>query len=172
MVPKAIVAQTKPGKRLQRESYLALGMVESLLKKIFLISADVHKWQYGKRVDRSPVRGGRFLYGSNPPACERNKYDSFFKLVWPVSQTELLSLRSQDDLRWGGWYSRHNGEITYWGDHIVGRFGEWLPVSLLLILATGLIVVFVKHNPAAFAAPVPEAAQLARGKRKRKSSSR
>ncbi len=76
---------------------------------------------------------------------QRNKNESFFKLIWPASQSELLTLRSQDDVRWGGWYSRHNGEITYWGDHVAGVFGDWVPASVLLALFAGLIVVFLKQ---------------------------
>jgi hypothetical protein len=56
---------------------------------------------------------------------------------WPEVGLLSVEARRDDETEWGGWYSRHNGQIEYIGDHITGRFGELLPVSILagLLLA-------------------------------------
>ena len=106
MVPKAIVAQTKPGKRLQRESYLALGMVESLLKKIFLISADV-------RYVAIYVRGK--LTSSERPGLENassSQSDKFEELIVNPTLLKLITQRGNIDcggaefviIRYGSFY--------------------------------------------------------------------
>jgi hypothetical protein len=96
---------------------------------------------------------------------ERYKNESFFKMVWPASEGELHSLRSQDELRWGGWYSRHNGQITYLGDHVVGQVGEWGPITVLTALLAGLIVVFIKQKPIVADADLGKLARPTRGRR-------
>jgi hypothetical protein len=80
---------------------------------------------------------------------EHNKSNPTFESNWPVAKTEILKMRQEDDAAWGGWYSRHNGQIEYIGDHVIGRLGEALPAASLLILAVGLIGVLIRQTPAA-----------------------
>jgi hypothetical protein len=70
----------------------------------------------------------------------RHKKDPIFQAVWPVSEAEISKLKSDDEQQWGGWYSRHGGELTSFGDHVVERWGEKIPASILVALAAGLIV--------------------------------
>ena len=91
---------------------------------------------------------------------ERHKNDPNFKVVWPTSEAEILSLKSQNEMQWGGWYSRHNGELTYFGDHVAGVWGETVPALMLLALAGGLIAAFIVHTHAASAVPARKPAQL------------
>jgi hypothetical protein len=84
---------------------------------------------------------------------EHNKSNPKFESNWPGLQTKILKMRQEDDIGWGGWYSRHNGEIEYIGDHVVGRVGEALPAAVLLILAVGLIATLIRQTPAAALRP-------------------
>jgi len=103
---------------------------------------------------------------------ERYKDNRNFQVVWPFSQTEILGLKNQDAMQWGGWYSRHNGELTYFGDHFAGVWGEFVPASLLLVLAAGLIAAFILQTHAAPPVPVQKPEQSAQRKTKSKSKPR
>jgi 4-amino-4-deoxy-L-arabinose transferase-like glycosyltransferase len=103
----------------------------------------------------------------------RHKADANFQLIWSVRQREILDLKKEDDAQWGGWYARHNGEMTFWGDHIAGRFGERVPIALLIALLTGLIAVYIMQTPAASPSMIDDkATQPPPVKRGRKKSSR
>jgi len=76
---------------------------------------------------------------------ENNMKDRNFQARWPAVPDGFLKLLSENETQWGGWYSRHNGEIEYVGDHIAGRLGESVPASILLALLAGLSTVLIKH---------------------------
>jgi 4-amino-4-deoxy-L-arabinose transferase-like glycosyltransferase len=78
---------------------------------------------------------------------EQNKNSPSFESGWPAAKTDILKMRQEDDA-WGGWYSRHHGEIEYIGDHVVGQVGEELPAAILLIVMIGLIATLIRQTPA------------------------
>jgi hypothetical protein len=80
---------------------------------------------------------------------EHNKSNPAFQSNWPVAKTEILKMRQEDDAAWGGWYSRHDGQIEYIGDHVIGRAGEALPAAVLLIFVIGLITTLIRQTRAA-----------------------
>jgi hypothetical protein len=100
---------------------------------------------------------------------ERNMNDKAFQSGWPAFRDQLLHNLAENATQWGGWYSRHNGEIEYVGDHIAGRLGEIIPASILLGLLAGLIAVLIKHTPSVSAVSpkrsVSRAGPTKRGKR-------
>jgi hypothetical protein len=77
---------------------------------------------------------------------------------------------SNDKTLWQGWYSRHGGSTTYFGD----GFGEgWTPCSLLLALWLGLLWIFWRHiPPATIRVPVIAPRDVARLKARGKTSRR
>jgi hypothetical protein len=79
---------------------------------------------------------------------EKNRNNPTFESGWPAAKNEILKMRQEDEDAWGGWYARHNGEIQYIGDHVVGRVGEALPVAILFILLIGLITALITQTPA------------------------
>jgi hypothetical protein len=93
----------------------------------------------------------------------RHGTDEVFKIIWPVRRDEIANLKKQDELQWGGWYSRHNGELTFWGDHVAGRFGALPPAAVLLAHLGALIAVFIKQTPVA---PAVVEARLPRKKKR------
>jgi hypothetical protein len=100
---------------------------------------------------------------------QRHGKDATFQIIWPVSEAQIVTLKKQDELQWGGWYSRHNGEITYLGDHVAGRLGERVPASVLLALLAGLIATFIKQTPAAVSVPIRKTSKPAQIQRKKRS---
>jgi hypothetical protein len=78
---------------------------------------------------------------------ERHGTDPTFQIIWPVREAEVMDLRKQDELQWGGWYSRHDGELTYLGDHVAGQVGMRVPAAVLLALLTALLALFIKRTP-------------------------
>jgi hypothetical protein len=70
-----------------------------------------------------------------------------FPIVWPGYRFQIENLRKQDDAQWGGWYSRHGGEVGFLGDQVVGAVGEKLPLFVLTVLLVGLISLNVKQTP-------------------------
>jgi hypothetical protein len=101
----------------------------------------------------------------------RHGTDATFQIIWPARQSEIVNLKKQDELQWGGWYSRHNGEMSLVGDHVAGRFGSRIPALALLALATGLVVLVVKRMPAAVALSQKKTAKPAPSRRARKMGS-
>jgi hypothetical protein len=75
----------------------------------------------------------------------RNGDDKVFQEVWPETRDEFQQNRERNQIQWCGWYSRHNGETEYVGDHIAGRLGEAVPASILLALLVVLMGAFFKH---------------------------
>jgi hypothetical protein len=75
----------------------------------------------------------------------KNANDQVFQQGWPKVREEFLRLQEENEEQWGGWFSRHNGEITYVGDHITGRVGERIPVVVLLALLAGLTLVLIRQ---------------------------
>jgi hypothetical protein len=100
---------------------------------------------------------------------QRHGRDAAFQIVWPVSEAEIVTLKKQDELQWGGWYSRHEGEITYLGDHVIGRLGERVPALVLLALFAGLIATFIKQTPAAGTVPIAKTTKPVPASRKKRS---
>ncbi|PYS37655.1 MAG: hypothetical protein DMG14_20495 [Acidobacteria bacterium] len=98
---------------------------------------------------------------------ERHKSDAGFQIVWPAAQAEIVRLKNQDELEWGGWYSRHGGVISHFGDHITGTIGESVPATILLALATGLVVTFIRQTGTVRPLRLAKAAQSAQVRRKR-----
>jgi hypothetical protein len=78
---------------------------------------------------------------------QRNAKDPSFESSWPAAKASLLEIQNEDITAWGGWYSRHGGEIQYIGDHIAGKFGEVVPVSILLVLLLVLMIILVRRMP-------------------------
>jgi hypothetical protein len=98
---------------------------------------------------------------------ENNMNDRNFQAGWPAARDGFLKLLSENETQWGGWYSRHNGEIEYVGDHIAGRLGESVPASILLALLAGLSAVLIKHLPSVPAVQLTQRATEREGRRKR-----
>jgi hypothetical protein len=71
---------------------------------------------------------------------ERNSDNPRFQAIWPAARASLLKVPIDDANAWGGWYSRHGGEVQYIGDHISGTLGEGIVASILLALSATLIV--------------------------------
>jgi hypothetical protein len=87
----------------------------------------------------------------------------------PVFARKLADVRGalavavrEDQRLWQGWYSRHGGSVTLWGD----VFGEgWAPCALSSALWLALLGMMWRHLPPA-AAPVTAIAAPAAGARK------
>src|SRR5262249_1296421 len=98
---------------------------------------------------------------------ERHKADAAFQVVWPAAQAEIMRLKNEDERVWGGWYSRHNGVISHFGDHITPKTGESVPATILLVLAAGLLAIFIKQTGAVQPLRVVKAAQTSQVRHKR-----
>ena len=79
---------------------------------------------------------------------ERYATEKPFQIFWPSYRAQISDLRKEDG-QWGGWYSRHDGEILYFGDHVAGTVGERVPLFVLVLLTAGLITLYIQQTPAA-----------------------
>jgi hypothetical protein len=76
---------------------------------------------------------------------KRYANDPVFQAGWSAPHDEFLRQREEYETAWGGWYSRHDGEVEYIGDHVVGRIGENLPTVFLVALTLGLVAMLLKR---------------------------
>jgi hypothetical protein len=69
------------------------------------------------------------------------------------AKDSLIAVRRLDETMFGGWYKRHRGEITFFGDH----FGDSdVPTALLIIGAAALLWKLARYAPPQVAAkPLP-----------------
>ena len=81
--------------------------------------------------------------------------DLQFQQLWPGFQQALLKIQDEDGVYWGGWFSRHDGQMTYIGDHVAGRFGGVIGTAVLLVLAGGLVTAAIHQIRAAPAVVLP-----------------
>jgi hypothetical protein len=82
------------------------------------------------------------------------------------ARDHLQEVVRQDDTMYGGWYKRHNGEITFFGD----LFGDTDWTSLLLLVGAATILVRMARYapPKAVAAPAARPQAAAKATRARK----
>jgi len=157
--------ENEPGKVVFRDPEFSNSMIivpepgpEGLTKRLWKNWNDKHRLKlYDRWLEELPQR-----YGN----------DEQFQKGWPSGRDEFLRRRGELETHWGGWYSRHNGEIEYVGDHMIGRLGEGIPASILLALSAGVFAVLIKNMPSASVVPVTtrRAARARRPKRGKKAS--
>jgi len=70
---------------------------------------------------------------------ERHGQDPAFQSIWPMAKVSLQETGKADAAAFGGWYSRHGGEIQYIGDHLAGTAGEAPVAFSLIVLLIGII---------------------------------
>jgi hypothetical protein len=74
--------------------------------------------------------------------------DAAFRQQSAALQTQLEGWVNEDQKYWFGWYARHNGTMTFLGDHVAGESGSGTTPSmgLLILLMVGLMAKTLKQG--------------------------
>lgn len=74
--------------------------------------------------------------------------DAGFRQQSAALQTQLESWVNEDQKYWYGWYARHNGTMTFLGDHVAGEAGSGSPFSLavLILMMLGLMAMTIRQG--------------------------
>jgi len=77
---------------------------------------------------------------------QRGREDPAFAARARTVDAVLDGWKNEDALLWHGWFSRHEGTVTFWGDHVAPG-SEWLIAAGMLGLMAAMIRALRRVRP-------------------------
>jgi hypothetical protein len=75
----------------------------------------------------------------------RYSTDVRFQRDWPQFRQQILNLEDDDRVYWGGWFSRHGGQITYIGDHFASKLRDDVVCAIVFTLLAALVIAVMQQ---------------------------